>query len=98
MPVDLQFYAVAAVVVLLTGVSKSGFAAGVEMMAVPVMALFISPIVAAAIMLPILLAIDSANLWRYRHDWEKRILKMLVPDQRSELGRQRAQIKLSPRQ
>ncbi|MEM8751242.1 MAG: sulfite exporter TauE/SafE family protein [Pseudomonadota bacterium] len=76
---DGQFYVIAAVVVLLTGVSKAGFGAGLEMMAVPVMALFIAPQLAAAIMLPILLAIDAANLWRYRNDWDRSILTMLLP-------------------
>ncbi len=49
------------------------------MMAVPVMTLFISPIVAAAIMLPILLVMDWVTMWRYRHEWESYILKLLIP-------------------
>ena len=49
------------------------------MMAVPVMALMISPIVAAGIMLPILLSIDAANLWRYRRDWQKSLIVVLLP-------------------
>ena len=69
----------AACVVFLTGISKSGFGAGIEMLAVPVMALFILPQQAAAIMLPILCIIDLANVWRYRNDWVKRILILLVP-------------------
>lgn len=64
---------------MLTGVSKSGFGAGMEMLAVPALALFILPQTAAAIMLPILVAMDLANFWRYRRDWVKRILVMLVP-------------------
>ena len=63
----------------LTGISKSGFGAGIEMLAVPVMALFIVPQQAAAIMLPILCVIDLANLWRYRNDWVKRVLILLLP-------------------
>jgi len=75
----LEFYVVAAFVVLLTGISKSGFGAGIEMMAVPVMALFIAPQAAAAIMLPILIAIDWANFWRYRHHWIRRIVILMIP-------------------
>lgn len=79
MTFDPTFYAVAAVIVTMTGISKSGFGAGVEMLAVPAMALFIAPQTAAAIMLPILVAIDAANFWRYRRDWVKRILFLLIP-------------------
>ena len=78
-PLTEQFFIVAALVVFLTGISKSGFGAGIEMLAVPVMALFILPQQAAAIMLPILCIIDLANLWRYRNYWVKRILVLLVP-------------------
>jgi len=48
------------------------------MSVVPVMALFILPATAAAIMLPILLAIDAANLVRYRKDWNRTIVFSLV--------------------
>lgn len=79
MEFGLTFYLIAALVVFLTGISKAGFGAGVEMMAVPVMALFISPVIAAGIMLPILLSIDAANLWRYRADWQRPLVFVLLP-------------------
>ena len=79
MEFGLTFYLVAALIVFLTGISKAGFGAGVEMMAVPVMALFISPVAAAGIMLPILLSIDAANLWRYRADWQRSMVFVLLP-------------------
>lgn len=75
----MGFYALAAFVVLAVGISKSGFGAGAEMMAVPILSLMISPQVAAAIMLPVLLAMDFANLWRYRHHWVRRIIYLLIP-------------------
>ena len=68
MEFGLEFYLIAALVVFLTGISKAGFGVGVEMMAVPMIALFISQIIAAGIMLSVLLSIDAANLWRYRAD------------------------------
>ena len=49
------------------------------MLAVPALALMIAPQTAAAIMLPILVMIDMANIWRYRRDWVGRILKILIP-------------------
>ncbi|MEL6783613.1 MAG: sulfite exporter TauE/SafE family protein [Pseudomonadota bacterium] len=73
------FYTLAAFVVVAVGISKSGFGAGAEMMAVPILSLLIAPQVAAAIMLPILLAMDFANLWRYRRDWVRRIIYLLIP-------------------
>ena len=79
MEFGLSFYLIAALIVFLTGISKAGFGAGVEMMAVPVMALFISPVIAAGIMLPILLSIDAANLWRYRADWQRPMVFVLLP-------------------
>ncbi|WP_246624941.1 sulfite exporter TauE/SafE family protein [Oceanobacter mangrovi] len=59
------FWLLAAVAVLLTGISKSGFAGGVGVVAVPLMALYIDPRQAAAIMLPLLLVMDyfSMRIW-----------------------------------
>ena len=60
------FYGVAAFSVLLTGLSKSGFGGGLGVMAVPMMSLFVTPQFAAAVMMPILLAMDVLIVWRYR--------------------------------
>ena len=51
---DPLFYAVAIPAVLLFGISKGGFGGGLGTAAVPLMALVISPVQAAAILLPIL--------------------------------------------
>jgi len=75
----LTFFLAAGLIVVLTGISKAGFGAGLEMMAVPTMALFIAPQVAAGIMLPILVTIDMANLWRYRKTWRGKVLKVMWP-------------------
>ncbi len=79
LPFETGFLIVGALVVLMTGISKSGFAAGLEMSAVPIMAVFIAPPLAAAIMLPILLTIDGVNLWRYRHHWNRRVVGIMLP-------------------
>ena len=60
---DPFFYAVGIPAVLIAGVSKSGFGGGLGVMAVPLMALAVSPQAAAAIMLPILCLMDLANVW-----------------------------------
>lgn len=79
MTLALEFYLVGAIAVLMTGISKSGFAGGLGVLAVPAMSLFVTPQMAAAIMLPILVAMDVANVWRYRHDWVRRAVFLLVP-------------------
>lgn len=79
MEYGLAFFAAAGIIVVLTGISKAGFGAGLEMLAVPTLALFIAPQVAAGIMLPILVAIDLANLWRYRKTWRGKVLKIMLP-------------------
>ena len=55
---DPWFYAAAIPAVLLFGISKGGFGGGLGVIAVPLMALVISPIQAAAILLPILCVMD----------------------------------------
>lgn len=76
---DPFFYLVAIPAVLIAGVSKSGFGGGLGVMAVPLMALAVSPQAAAAIMLPILCLMDIANVWVYRKRWDRRNMKILVP-------------------
>ncbi|HXZ68545.1 MAG TPA: sulfite exporter TauE/SafE family protein [Alphaproteobacteria bacterium] len=73
------FYAVGAFAVLMTGVSKGGFAGGIGLLAVPLMALIINPVQAAGIMLPILVAMDVFGVIAYRKTFDKRNLLMLLP-------------------
>ena len=75
----LTFWIVALAMVFATGVSKAGFGAGIEALAVPVLALFLVPQFAAAVMLPILLVIDAVNLWRWRKEWDRRVLARVLP-------------------
>ncbi|HMB74026.1 MAG TPA: sulfite exporter TauE/SafE family protein, partial [Gammaproteobacteria bacterium] len=49
------------------------------MLAVPLMALYIPPLQAAAIMLPILCLMDAINAWHYRRQWHKRNIAILLP-------------------
>ena len=74
-----MFYAVAIAAVILTGISKSGLGGGLGQLSVPLMAMFISPVAAAAIMLPILCLIDISNLWGYRKDWNRADVALLLP-------------------
>ncbi len=63
------FWLLSAIGVLLTGISKSGFAAGVGVITVPLMSIYIGPIQAAAIMLPLLIFMDIFSVkawWQHR--------------------------------
>lgn len=66
---DPWFYAVAVPAVLLFGISKGGFGGGLGVAAVPLMALVISPLQAAAIMLPILCVMDIVAVSFALHFW-----------------------------
>jgi len=46
---------------------------------VPIMAMFVAPATAAAIMLPILCLIDLFNIWGYRKDFHRSNLILLLP-------------------
>jgi hypothetical protein len=78
-PLDLTFYLLAAIAVLIAGISKSGFGAGVGVLGVPLMALVISPVQAAAIMLPLLCLIDLFNVLHYRRRFDRTNLAILLP-------------------
>jgi len=76
---DGYFYAVAIPAVLLLGISKSGFGAGFGSLAVPLMALAVSVPQAAAILMPVLLAMDLLGLAAFRKDFDRQLLKFLIP-------------------
>lgn len=76
---DPWFYAVAIPAVVMFGISKGGFGGGLGVAAVPLMALVISPIQAAAILLPILCLMDLFSLWAFRGKWVSRETRILIP-------------------
>jgi uncharacterized membrane protein YfcA len=80
---DPSFYLAAIPAVLIYGIAKGGFGGGVVVVAVPLMALVVSPVQAAAILLPILCVMDLLALWVFRGRWRWPELKLLVP---SSLG------------
>ena len=76
---DPAFYWVSVPAVLLYGVAKGGFGGAVAILAVPLMALVMSPTQAAAILLPILVAMDLVVIYSYRGHFDARALQLLIP-------------------
>lgn len=76
---DPLFYLFAIPAVLIFGMAKGGFGGGIAIIAVPLMALTVPPIQAAAILLPLLVAMDLVALWSFRGQWSKINLKMTLP-------------------
>lgn len=76
---DPVFYLVAIPAVLLTGISKGGFGSAFGGISVPLMALAISPMQAAAILLPVLCFMDLVGFRVYYGKWDVANLKIMVP-------------------
>ena len=75
---DLWFWILAGVATLFVGSSKGGLPL-IGMLAVPLMALQISPVVAAGLLLPIYIISDMYGLWIYRKSFDLRNIYILVP-------------------
>ena len=79
MMTDPLFYATAIPAVILVGLSKGGFGGAMALLGVPLMALTISPVQAAAILLPILIVMDMVSLWSWRSHWDRKTLVIMLP-------------------
>ena len=77
-PSDMAFYLTAVPAVILLGLDKGGFA-GLSSLAMPLLALVVSPVKAAAMVLPILIVQDWVGVWAYRRDFDRRNLAILTP-------------------
>jgi uncharacterized membrane protein YfcA len=75
---DWHFYLVAIPAVMLQGMGKGGFS-GMGALSLPLMCLVISPVQAAAIQLPILMAQDIVGIWAYRRNMDKRTFFYCLP-------------------
>ncbi|MES1203434.1 MAG: sulfite exporter TauE/SafE family protein [Pseudomonadota bacterium] len=71
------FYAAAIPAVIAVGLAKGGLS-GLGVLGVPILALAISPVQAAAIILPILIVQDVVSLWVFRGLWSLRLVGILM--------------------
>ena len=63
---------------MVIGVSKGGLASAGSL-AVPFLAIFMNPVQAAALVLPVLIVTDLAALWLFRRDFSSRNVLILLP-------------------
>jgi len=75
---DTEFFILAGLATFFVGASKGGLPL-IGMLGVPLMALQISPVVAAGLLLPIYIISDMYGLWIYRKSYDLRNIKILVP-------------------
>jgi uncharacterized protein len=78
MPSDVLFWGLAVIASFLVGASKGGLP-GVGVLAVPIMAQRISPVMAAGLLLPIYIVSDVYGLWIYRKSYDLRNIKIILP-------------------
>lgn len=75
---DFWFWALGIPAVILMGLGKGGFI-GVGTLAIPLMAQAVSPVQAAAVLLPLLVVQDAVGVWAFRRTWSRHIMKVMLP-------------------
>ncbi|MTI14003.1 sulfite exporter TauE/SafE family protein [Sansalvadorimonas verongulae] len=76
---DPLFFLVAVPAVLIGGMAKGGLGNILGTACVPLMALVLPPVQAAAILLPLLLVMDLISLWKFRGQVDSRTLFTVFP-------------------
>lgn len=72
------FWALASLAAVLVGMGKGGLPV-VGMLSVPVLALVMSPVMAAGLLLPVYVVSDMFGLYAYRHAFDRRVLAIVLP-------------------
>jgi len=78
MTAEFLFYALAAIAAFVVGASKGGLPM-VGVLGVPILAMVMPPVAAAALLLPVYIVSDMVGLWAYRRAYDRRNLTILVP-------------------
>lgn len=74
-----MFLTIAIGCVLLVGIAKAGFGGGISVIATPLLALVVSPTMAAGLLLPVLCCCDVVAWWHYRREFDTHSLWQLLP-------------------
>ena len=75
---DPSFWAIGVIAVFLTGISKGGVGGGAGGVSTPLLSLVISPVAAAAIMLPVLCLLDIFGIRAYLWKWDAAVTRRIV--------------------
>jgi len=85
MPDSWLLVAVGSLAAFFVGLSKGGLAL-IGALGVPILALIISPVRAAAVLLPVYVLSDMAGLWAYRREFSRENLRILIPASAAGVG------------
>jgi uncharacterized protein len=75
---DVWFWVAAVIAASVVGMGKGGLPL-VGMLAVPIMALVMSPVMAAGLLLPVYVVSDMFGLYAYRQAFDRRVLAIVLP-------------------
>ena len=92
---SLAFFLMAGAAAFLVGASKGGLPM-VGALGVPLLALVMPPVAAAALLLPVYIVSDVVGLWAYRHEYSRRNLGILIPAMIFGVGVGWATAKITP--
>lgn len=76
---DPTTFAAAFLAVALVGLSKGGLGGAFAVLGVPILSVFMPPLQAAAVLLPIYLFMDAVSLWLWRGHWNKNLIRLMLP-------------------
>jgi uncharacterized protein len=74
---DVWFWVAAVIAASVVGMGKGGLPL-VGMLAVPIMALVMSPVMAAGLLLPVYVVSDMFGLYAYRQAFDRRVLAIVL--------------------
>ncbi len=74
-----NIFAVGLLAVAFVGLSKGGLGGAFGLLGVPIMAVFMPPLQAAAVLLPTYLVMDAVSLWSWRGQWDRTLIRSMLP-------------------
>ena len=75
---DIQFFVILSLSVLMAGISKGGFGGGAAFVSSAILAIIVPPVMAVGIMLPLLMVMDVASASAFWRAWDGRAAWLLI--------------------